>query len=381
MKLAASPNLMISDSGICWGTGRRMGPPTFSTPLFFTWEAGGQESLLAGSSPLTSSRPGLAPWEDPAWRAGFGGFLACLLPSESSCLKCLLFLSNFLFSLLSLLALAIGLWGLAVKGSLGSSWGSPLPADPMLGLVLGGLAVSVVSLAGCLGALCENTFLLRCFSGGVLAFLVLEAVVGALVVALWGQLQDGLEHVLRLAITHYQDDPDLCFLIDQVQLGLQCCGAASYQDWQWNLYFNCSSPGVQACSLPASCCVDPWEGGASVNDQCGFGALGLDEDAAQRVVHLEGCGPPLLQWLRSNIRTVGCYAIVVVLVQGVELLLAIQLVRALTVHKGAEGIHEAARLAPIQPSGAFSAPNVFPPLSLAEAPPIPATCACAIHSY
>ena len=136
-----------------------------------------------------------------------------MLPSESSCLKCLLFLSNFLFSLLSLLALAIGLWGLAVKGSLGSSWGSPLPADPMLGLVLGGLAVSVVSLAGCLGALCENTFLLRCFSGGVLAFLVLEAVVGALVVALWGQLQDGLEHVLHLAITHYQDDPDLCFLI------------------------------------------------------------------------------------------------------------------------------------------------------------------------
>ena len=158
-----------------------------------------------------------------------------MLPSESSCLKCLLFLSNFLFSLLSLLALAIGLWGLAVKGYLGSSWGSPLPADPMLGLALGGLAVSAVSLAGCLGALCENAFLLRCFSGGVLAFLVLEAMVGALVVALWGRLQDGLEHVLSLAITHYQDDPDLCFLIDQVQLGLQCCGAASYRDWQRNL--------------------------------------------------------------------------------------------------------------------------------------------------
>lgn len=30
---------------------------------------------------------------------------------------------------------------------------------------------------------------------------------------------------------------------------------------------------------------------------------------------------------------------------------------------------EAACLAPIQPSGAFSAPDMFPPLSLAEAPP------------
>ena len=55
------------------------------------------------------------------------------------------------------------------------------------------------------------------------------------------------------------------------------------------------------------------------------------------MVHLEGCGPPLLRWLRSNIQTVGCYAIAVVLVQGLELLLAIQLVRALTVHKGAAG--------------------------------------------
>ena len=144
------------------------------------------------------------------------------------------FSSNFIFSLLGLLALAIGLWGLAVKGSLGSGWGGPLPTDPMLGLVLGGLAVSAVSLAGCLGALCENVCLLRCFSGGLLAFLALEAVVGVLVVALWGPLQDGLELALRVAIAHYQDDPDLRFLIDQVQLGLQCCGAASYQDWQQN---------------------------------------------------------------------------------------------------------------------------------------------------
>ncbi|XP_072796194.1 tetraspanin-10 isoform X2 [Vicugna pacos] len=194
-------------------------------------DARDQEPARTRSSPLTPIPPGPAPWEDQARGEGLGGVLAHSLP----CLKGLIFLSNFLFSLLSLLALAVGLWGLAVKGSLRTRWGGPLPADPMLGLVLGGLAVSVVSLAGCLGALCENTFLLRCFSGGVLAFLVLEAMAGALLVALWGRLQDGLEHILRVAITHYQDSPDLCFLIDQVQLGLQCCGAASYQDWQRNL--------------------------------------------------------------------------------------------------------------------------------------------------
>lgn len=185
--------------------------------------------------PPGSSHSGLAPQEDQVWRAGPGEDPASSLPLESSCLKYLTFLFNFLFSLLGLLALAIGLWGLAGKGSLGSSGGAALPEDPLLGLVLGGLAVSAVSLAGCLGALCENACLLHCFSGGLIAFLALEAVVGALLVAFWGPLQDGLESTLRAAITHYQDDPDLHFLIDQVQLGLQCCGVSSYRDWTWNL--------------------------------------------------------------------------------------------------------------------------------------------------
>uniref|UniRef100_A0A452UMR3 Tetraspanin-10 n=1 Tax=Ursus maritimus TaxID=29073 RepID=A0A452UMR3_URSMA len=262
---------------------------------------------LSGEAPPSTAQtnphrclPRLAPQEDQVWRAGPGEDPASSLPLESSCLKYLTFLFNFLFSLLGLLALAIGLWGLAGKGSLGSSGGAALPEDPLLGLVLGGLAVSAVSLAGCLGALCENACLLHCFSGGLIAFLALEAVVGALLVAFWGPLQDGLESTLHAAITHYQDDPDLHFLIDQVQLGLQCCGVSSYRDWTWNLDFNCSSPAAQACSLPASCCLSPGEDGAAANDPCGFGAPGLDEGAALRRVHLGGCGPALRRWLRAE---------------------------------------------------------------------------------
>ncbi|ELW68208.1 tetraspanin-10 [Tupaia chinensis] len=303
----------------------------------------GQKLAPSVNSPLSSSCPGLVPSDGQAGAcsrcppgARHQTLRDCLAPSlavGSTCVKILTFFSNFLFSLLGLLALATGLWGLAVKGSLGSGWGVSLPADPMLGLVLGGLAFSAVSLAGCLGALCENACLLRCFAGSILALLVLEAVAGALVVALWGPLQDSLEHTLRVAIAHYQDDPDLRFLLDQVQLRLQCCGAASYQDWQENLYFNCSSPGVQACSLPASCCIDPLEGGDSINDQCGFGVLRLDQDAAQRRVHLEGCGAPLREWLRSNAQAAGGYLTLVVAVEGAELLLATLLLRVLTVRK------------------------------------------------
>ena len=105
----------------------------------------------------------------------------------------------------------------------------------MLVLVLGGLVVSVVSMSGCLGALCENSCLLRFYCGAVLSCLALEALAGTLVVALWGPLQEGLKYALRAALSHSHNDPDLCFLLDQVQLGLQCCGAVSYEDWQQNL--------------------------------------------------------------------------------------------------------------------------------------------------
>ncbi|CAK6438612.1 unnamed protein product [Pipistrellus nathusii] len=297
-------------------------------------DAGGQEP------PAPTSCLGSKSQEGWAWGAGLGGSGApsrLSLPLGSRCLQGLIFLCNFLSSLLGLLALAAGLWGLAVKSSLGSSWGGPLPADPMLGLVLGGLAVSAVSLAGCLGALCESACLLRCFSGGLLAFLVLEALAGALVAALWGPLQDGLERALRVAITRYQDDPDLRFLMDQVQLGLQCCGAASYQDWQQNLYFNCSAPGIQACSLPASCCLDPRQGGASVNQQCGLGALRLAEAAARARVHVQGCGAPLGRWLRGAVRAAGGAAIAAALAQGAELLAAAHLLWVLGGRQAAPG--------------------------------------------
>ncbi|XP_006869696.1 PREDICTED: tetraspanin-10 [Chrysochloris asiatica] len=282
------------------------------------------------------------------------GPLASSLSAGNACSKYLIFLTNFLFSLLGLLGLAVSLWGLVLKGPVGSGWGCNLPTHPMLGLALGGLVVSTVSLVGCLGALCETTCLLRCFSASLLTCLVLEAVGSALVVALWGSLQDSLDHALQVAIIRYQKDQDLCFYLDQVQLRLRCCGAVSYQDWQRNPYFNCSAPGVQACSLPASCCIDPPEDGASVDIQCGSGALHLDEAAAGRVVHLEGCGPRLRWWLHHSAPALGGGAIVLAVVQITEFLLAAQLLSALAVHKGAA---ESMRRVPGPPPQAISGPQ------------------------
>uniref|UniRef100_A0A8C4W2S6 Tetraspanin n=1 Tax=Gopherus evgoodei TaxID=1825980 RepID=A0A8C4W2S6_9SAUR len=141
------------------------------------------------------------------------------------CIKYLTFLWNLLFSVLGLLILAFGIWGLLAKESLVSERIAHLGSDPMLFFVLVGLAVSTVSLAGCVGALYENTCLLKFFTGGVITFVILEILGGLVLYSLRHQLKGSLQNTMLEAVLRYQDDPDLRFIMDEIQMGLQCCGA------------------------------------------------------------------------------------------------------------------------------------------------------------
>ncbi|XP_061866960.1 tetraspanin-10 [Colius striatus] len=245
----------------------------------------------------------------------------------SQCVRYLAFLWNLLFLLLGLLALAVGLWGLVAKGSLAGERLAPLGSDPMLLFVLAGLGASTISLAGCLGSLRSSPCLLRFFVGAVLAFAGLEVLGGLLLLAARQRLRDGLRDALLLCLLRYQDEPDLRFLVDEVQRSLSCCGLGSYRDWETNPYFNCSAPGVQACSVPASCCLDPWQNGTVANAQCAFGALRLGDVAAGTVVHLEGCVARLSAWLRAQAGGIVAGAAVLVLVEAVGVLMALKMLR------------------------------------------------------
>uniref|UniRef100_A0A8D2LQ05 Tetraspanin 10 n=1 Tax=Varanus komodoensis TaxID=61221 RepID=A0A8D2LQ05_VARKO len=210
------------------------------------------------------------------------------------------FIWNLTFCITGSLILAIGIWGLSDKESLTSERITYLGSDPMLFFVLAGLAASTMALLGCTGALFENTCLLKLFTGGIITFVILEALGGIVLVSVQHQIKASLQDSLMVAVLRYQDDPDLQFIMDEIQAGLQCCGVESYLDWKTNLYFNCSSPGVQACGVPASCCLDPLENGTISNSQCGFGALKLEEFVAPSTIYLGGCVPQLSRWLHNH---------------------------------------------------------------------------------
>ncbi|KAF1558843.1 Tetraspanin-10, partial [Eudyptes schlegeli] len=273
------------------------------------------DSSLAGDTDLPAAE------QDPGvW---------CPVPPKlgtfSQCVRCLAFLWNLLFLLLGLLALAVGVWGLLAKRSLGGERLAPLGSDPMLLFVLVGLGASTVSLAGCLGALRSSPCLLRFFVGAVLAFAGLEVLGGLLLLAARHRLRDALRDALLLCLLRYQEEPDLRFLVDEVQRSLQCCGLGSYRDWETNPYFNCSAPGAQACSVPDSCCLDPWQNGTVANTQCAFGALRLGDVAAGTVVHLGGCVAQLSAWLHGQVGGIVAGAAVLVLVEAAGVLMALKM--------------------------------------------------------
>ncbi|XP_063070308.1 tetraspanin-10 [Engraulis encrasicolus] len=240
-------------------------------------------------------------------------------------LKIVLLTCNILFTALGLALLGLGIWGLVNKESFAQERIGQLGTDPMLVFLLLGLLLSLLCLTGCVGALRENYCLLRIFSALVLTMVAAQVLAAIIAYSLQERIVDVLRSGMLTAMVRYQDDIDMRFITDEIQMGLQCCGADDYRDWEINVYYNCSAPGAQACGVPASCCLDPLENGTVWNSQCGAGALLLGEFTAQTVVFLGGCLGAMARWIEQHNGLIGTVVVVVLVVELVVLFVSTRL--------------------------------------------------------
>ncbi|CAI9560875.1 unnamed protein product [Staurois parvus] len=238
-----------------------------------------------------------------------------------------MFCVNSAIFTLGLAILCVGFWGLAAKQSLMGEQIGYLGTDPMLVFVLVGLVTCALSFSGCVGFVRENTCLLKTFFVGIMILITAQSLVAIVVLCFQQQIQDSLRSTMLVAMSRYQDDADLRFILDEVQLAMECCGGQSYQDWSVNLYFNCSSPGVNSCGVPYSCCIDPLQNGTVPNSQCGFGALAMGEVAASSLVYLGGCIPQLVLWIGSRIWDIAAVYILLTAIEVVFLVFAQRVMR------------------------------------------------------
>ncbi|XP_039615763.1 tetraspanin-5a isoform X2 [Polypterus senegalus] len=193
-------------------------------------------------------------------------------PEVSCCIKYFIFGFNIIFWLLGIAFLGIGLWAWNEKGVLSniSSITDLGGFDPVwLFLVVGGV-MFILGFAGCIGALRENTFLLK----------------------FW-----------------------------------QCCGAFGADDWNLNIYFNCTdaNPSRERCGVPFSCCTkDPAED--VINTQCGYDVRAKTDSEQHNYIHTKGCVPQFEKWLQDNLTVVAGIFIGIALLQIFGICLAQNLV-------------------------------------------------------
>ncbi|TFK09493.1 Tetraspanin-14 [Platysternon megacephalum] len=257
-------------------------------------------------------------------------------PEISCWYKYLLFSYNIIFWLAGVAFLAAGLWAWSEKGVL-----SDLTKvtrlhgfDPVvLVLVVGGV-MFVLGFAGCVGALRENICLLKFFCGAIVLIFTLELAAAVLAFLFQDWVRDRFKEFFENNIKSYRDDIDLQNLIDSLQKINHCCGAQGPDDWDLNIYFNCSSESKsrEKCGVPFSCCIpDPAQ--KVVNTQCGYDIRAQKKNQWDNLIFTKGCIPALEAWLPRNIYIVAGAFIAISLLQIFGIFLARSLISDIEVVK------------------------------------------------
>ncbi|XP_031567261.1 tetraspanin-17-like [Actinia tenebrosa] len=236
------------------------------------------------------------------------------MPRERSevslCVKYLLFFFNVFFWLIGGLMISIGLYARFEKTAY-QEFFSDVLTDPAFALIIVGAIMFILGFSGCIGALRENICLLKFFSIFLAIIFFLQLSLGVAAFVFQDKVEEVIVDKLQVAIKKYRDNYDLQNLIDGVQQEFKCCGGKDVDDWDQNIYFNCSSPGSESCGVPFSCCKED-----IINRQCGY-KIRLEKSTSKRgqVIYTTVCVEAVKTWFKENMIIIGGAAVGVALLQ------------------------------------------------------------------
>nr|XP_020508867.1 tetraspanin-33 isoform X1 [Labrus bergylta] len=235
--------------------------------------------------------------------------------------KYLLFLFNFIFWIIALVMISIGVYARMMKHAEAAL--ACLSVDPAMMLLVIGVLMFFLTFCGCVGSLRENICLLQTFCICLTVIFLLQLTAGILGFIFSDKARDRVTEIINKAIVHYRDDIDLQNLIDFGQKEFDCCGAVTYTDWSKNMYFNCKTdnPSRERCSVPFSCCILS-EDKLVINTMCGMGVQDLEYVQAGDHIHTNGCIDKLVDWIHSNLFILGGVALGLAIPQLVGILLS-----------------------------------------------------------
>jgi len=198
-----------------------------------------------------------------------------------------------------------------------------MPVDPVMLIMTVGIGMFLITFSGCIGALRENIIMLKFFATVLMCIFFGQLILGVLAFVYKDWFEQRMSEFILLTIDRYRDDPDLQNMIDLAQSTLECCGGDGPNDWQANIYFNCTSKvlvngieyrPVESCGVPFSCCIPPQYSEDAfdnvINTQCGYGVLKSVESNWPDSIYTEGCVEVFEQWIARNLYKVAIFFIV-----------------------------------------------------------------------
>ncbi|XP_064481326.1 tetraspanin-33-like [Ornithodoros turicata] len=198
-----------------------------------------------------------------------------------------------------------------------SLYGVLLARIEVLVIIVGSL-LFLLAFCGCVGALRENTFLLRTYSAFLTLLVILNLLIGLMLVFVPGALKRIFSQVFsENMIIYYRETQDFQQLVDSVQKTLECCGMTdkSFRDWNLNMYFKCNiqNPSHERCSVPYSCCRQNKT--TTVSIFCGKGVLNMSDYEAWYRINIGNCPDAANRYVKQHVLVVagGCLVAVIVL--------------------------------------------------------------------
>lgn len=164
----------------------------------------------------------------------------------NKCVKYFFWLINLLFFVLGAVIVGLSIWMLVDKNSL-NTVASTVKVDLSQALsqvniqqlntflyvtvVIGG-ALLILGFFGCCGSCCENICAISIYFLLVAILAVIEIVATILYFVKKTELQQGLVTIWRNeVVSKYNSDQQIRQVLDQLQSGMQCCGASGCTDY------------------------------------------------------------------------------------------------------------------------------------------------------
>ena len=190
---------------------------------------------------------------------------------------------NILILFLGILLFAIGIYA-RIETVRFSDISSAI-SDPAVAIIIFGIILIFFGFFGAIGSLREIRIFLIIYVIIVGLFLLLEIVFVIVIFLSRSLVAEQANNAIQFLIQEYRENSDLRAAVDLVQNSLACCGGLSFQDWDLNRYFNCSAPGVEACGVPSSCCVQAEQ----INSQCGYAVRNPVDTTRISNIETTGC--------------------------------------------------------------------------------------------